>query len=59
MTGGRNVSVSYYGIHDDGTPDPTAYQDLEIILRSNPLDPGEQSSVGDVATGYYTILFLH
>ena len=59
MTGGRNVSVSYYGIHDDGTPDPTAYQDLEIILRSNPLNPGEQSGVGDVATGYYTILFLH
>ena len=59
MTGGRNVSVSYYGIHDDGTRDPTAYQDLEIILRSNPLNPSEQSSVGDVATVYYTMLFLH
>ena len=56
MTGGRNVSVSYYGIHDDGTPDPTAYQDLEIILRSNPPNPGEQSSVGDVATNYYISL---
>jgi putative cardiolipin synthase len=59
MTGGRNVSVSYYGIHDDGTPDPTAYQDLEIILRTNPLNPNEQISVGDVATGYYTMLFWH
>jgi hypothetical protein len=59
MTGGRNVSVSYYGIHDDGTPDPTAYQDLEIILRSNPQNSNEHISVGDVATSYYTMLFLH
>jgi hypothetical protein len=59
MTGGRNVSVSYYGINDDGTPDPTAFQDMEIVLRPR-LESGEvQETVGDVAVQYYSLLFLH
>jgi hypothetical protein len=49
MTGGRNISVSYYGINDDGTPDPTAYQDMELILRPALDAGGEKDSVGDVA----------
>lgn len=59
MTGGRNVSVSYYGIHNDGTPDPLAYQDLEIVLRPNLEAKNEGETVGDVSTYYYTALFLH
>ncbi|WP_455374830.1 phospholipase D-like domain-containing protein [Kaarinaea lacus] len=59
MTGGRNISVSYYGIHDDGSPDPTAYQDVEIILRPNLSASEEQDTVGDVTVYYYTMLFLH
>ncbi|WP_455206591.1 phospholipase D-like domain-containing protein [Kaarinaea lacus] len=59
MTGGRNISVSYYGIHDDGSPDPTAYQDVEIILRPNLNRSEEQDTVGDVTSYYYTMLFLH
>lgn len=59
MTGGRNVSVSYYGIHDDGSPDPLAYQDLEMVLRPNLEAKSEAETVGDVSTYYYTALFLH
>ena len=59
ITGGRNISVSYYGIHDDGSPDPTAYQDLEIILRPDMEFEGEEHTVGDLTTSYFTLLFLH
>lgn len=59
MTGGRNVSVSYYGINEDGSQDPTAYQDMEIIIRSGPAETGGSQGVGDVATYYYTLLFLN
>jgi len=59
MTGGRNISVSYYGIHKDGSPDPTAYQDVEIILRPNLEGKKEQDTVGDATSFYYTMLFLH
>ena len=59
MTGGRNVSVSYYGIHKDGSPDPLAYQDLEIVLRPNLEVKNELETVGDISTYYYTLLFLH
>jgi cardiolipin synthase C len=57
MTGGRNISVDYYGISDDGTPDASAYQDMELILR-----PGASAGgvhVGEVSTAYYTLLFLN
>jgi phosphatidylserine/phosphatidylglycerophosphate/cardiolipin synthase-like enzyme len=59
MTGGRNISVSYYGINDDGTPDPTAYQDMELILRPALDAAGEKESVGDVSVYYYSLLFLN
>lgn len=59
MTGGRNVSVSYYGINEDGTPDPTAYQDTELIVRPALNAGGEKESVGDVAVYYYSLLFLN
>ena len=59
MTGGRNISVSYYGISDDGTPDPTAYQDMEMILRPALDTSGEKNAVGDVSIIYYSLLFLN
>ncbi len=59
ITGGRNLSVSYYGINNEGTPDPTAYQDLELILRPSAKGKKEDDSVADVSTYYYTMLFLH
>lgn len=59
MTGGRNISVAYYGIHEDGSPDPTAYQDVELVLRPDMEYGSEERTVGDITTGYFTLLFLH
>lgn len=59
MTGGRNISLDYYGLKEDGSPDPTAFRDTEILLRS-PLD-GEDDpiTVGSVSEIYYSLLFLY
>jgi phosphatidylserine/phosphatidylglycerophosphate/cardiolipin synthase-like enzyme len=57
MTGGRNISVDYYGITEDGEHDPSAYQDMELMIR--PSEAGAGISVGEAATFYYTLLFLN
>ena len=57
MTGGRNISVDYYGITEDGAHDPSAYQDMELMIR--PAEAGSGISVGEAATFYYTLLFLN
>jgi len=59
MTGGRNVSLDYYGIREDGTKDPTAFRDLEILLRPGLNQSDEDVTVGDVSEHYYTIVFLY
>lgn len=63
MTGGRNISLAYYGINADGTPNPDTYMDAEILVRPvSDAQPGVTSlgarAVGDVAGNYYSILFL-
>ena len=58
ITGGRNISLAYYGIHSDGSADPSAYLDLEVLLRPGPGDVGRQT-VGDVASSYFNLLFMH
>ena len=57
MTGGRNISVDYYGITEDGAHDPSAYQDMELMIR--PAEAVSGISVGEAATFYYTLLFLN
>ena len=59
MTGGRNISLDYYGINADGTPDPTAFRDLEILVRASPTAKEEDVTVGSATEIYYTLLFLH
>jgi phosphatidylserine/phosphatidylglycerophosphate/cardiolipin synthase-like enzyme len=59
MTGGRNVSLHYYGLNADGSEDPTAYRDLEILLRVDQQSKDEKAHVGRVTEYYYTLLFLH
>lgn len=59
MTGGRNISLDYYGINADGSPDPTAFRDLEILIRESPAAKKEEITVGSVTEIYYTLLFLH
>jgi phosphatidylserine/phosphatidylglycerophosphate/cardiolipin synthase-like enzyme len=57
MTGGRNISVDYYGITEDGEHDPSAYQDMEMMIR--PGATGSQLHIGESSTLYYTLLFLN
>ncbi|HSQ85188.1 MAG TPA: phospholipase D-like domain-containing protein, partial [Desulfobacterales bacterium] len=59
MTGGRNISLDYYGIHEDGTLDPTAFRDLEILIRGSQEGKSEEITIGSVTEIYYTLLFLH
>ena len=59
ITGGRNISLSYYGIKADGSDDPTAYRDLEILIKSRESDTFSKPTVGDTSTIYYSLLFLH
>ena len=61
MTGGRNISVDYYGINKDGSRNQDTYRDLEILLRSGEASREEarEGTVGDVSSVYYTLLFLH
>ena len=59
MTGDRNVSLHYYGLNADGSKDPTAFRDLEILLRADPQSKDEKVHVGWVTENYYTLLFLH
>ncbi|MEH6584179.1 MAG: phospholipase D-like domain-containing protein [Halioglobus sp.] len=58
MTGGRNISLSYYGLHEDGSQDPTAYKDMEILVRP---EPGAQGldSIGLISETYFSILFSY
>ncbi len=58
MTGGRNISLAYYGLNPDGTPDPTAYLDMEILVRPAAGVDTEQS-VGSLSENYYSVIFSH
>jgi len=57
MTGGRNISLSYYGINEDGSPNPHSYRDAEILLRGGEAANDEEYSVGKVSEVYYSLLF--
>jgi len=58
MTGGRNISLAYYGIDADGQPDPDTYLDTELMLRTGPAVVGGEHTVGHVSEIYFTLL-LH
>jgi phosphatidylserine/phosphatidylglycerophosphate/cardiolipin synthase-like enzyme len=58
ITGGRNISLAYYGILADGSPNPDTYNDAEILLRPG-LDRDDEHTVGEVAEIYFTLLSLH
>lgn len=60
MTGGRNISLDYYGIDEEGWHNPNSYLDLEILLRAQTSSRQDEArTVGDVSSAYYTLLFLH
>ncbi|MDH3787262.1 MAG: phospholipase D-like domain-containing protein [Xanthomonadales bacterium] len=58
ITGGRNISLDYYGIQADGSADPDPFRDAEILLRSARAADDQGYSVGKVSEIYSTLLFL-
>jgi phosphatidylserine/phosphatidylglycerophosphate/cardiolipin synthase-like enzyme len=59
MTGGRNISLDYYGIHKDGSKDLDTFRDLEILIRPSAEKNDEIHTVGLVSEIYYSLLFSH
>lgn len=59
VTGGRNISLDYYGIDKDGLEDLDAFRDLEILIKSGIKSANEEYTVGKVSGLYYSLLFLH
>ena len=58
MTGGRNITLSYYGFKMDGSRDLSAYKDMEILVK--PMNvPGMTNTVGQTTERYFTILFSY
>jgi len=59
LTGGRNVSLDYYGIMADGSPDPTTFKDLEILIKPGANRHSEKYTVGSGAEIYLTLIYLN
>ncbi len=59
ITGGRNISLDYYGILEDGSPNPESYRDADILLRSTKADDVSDYPLGKVIEAYFTILFTY
>jgi hypothetical protein len=57
MTGGRNISLDYYGITAEGDFDPYGYRDSEILFK--PAEKENDITIGEVSSGYFTLLFLY
>lgn len=57
ITGGRNISLDYYGITADGDYDPYAYRDSEVVLKHTDTEHAE--TIGQISAGYYSLLFLY
>jgi putative cardiolipin synthase len=49
MTGGRNISLDYYGINADGTEDFDAFRDLEMLIKPGKHSSDEEYTVGTVS----------
>jgi len=57
LTGGRNISLDYYGFDAEGRADPHSYRDAELLLKGLPGEP--EQDIGRVSTDYFTLLFLY
>ncbi len=57
MTGGRNISLDYYGLTAEGEFDPYGYRDSEILFK--PAEIVSDKTIGEVSSGYFTLLFLY
>ena len=59
ITGGRNISLDYYGINEDGSQDPAAFRDMEVLVRPGNDRDSDVLTMGHIAEIYYSLLFLH
>jgi putative cardiolipin synthase len=59
MTGGRNISLDYYGLKEDGSIDPNSYKDLEILLKTGKKQNADDILLGSGAEIYVTVLCLN
>ncbi|MEN8132037.1 MAG: phospholipase D-like domain-containing protein [Pseudomonadota bacterium] len=59
ITGGRNISLDYYGINEDGSKDPDAFRDMEILVRPGNDRGADKLTMGHIAEIYFSLLFLH
>ena len=57
LTGGRNISLDYFGLNDDGSWNSHTYRDADIIVRGTSDDISGESGIGEVSDAYYTLLF--
>jgi len=58
VTGGRNISLDYYGITADGSADPDPFRDAELLIRSAEGVVEGDVTVGEVSETYASLLFL-
>ncbi|MCL9776775.1 phospholipase D-like domain-containing protein [Vibrio methylphosphonaticus] len=56
ITGGRNMSLHYYGIDNKGRVDPTAFRDIEIVVRPTS-HAKEEESPSRLSELYFSVLF--
>lgn len=61
VIGGRNIASQYHGMHDDGSHDPDAYRDVELLLRpaTGIVDGVADEHLGTDTARYFQALFLH
>jgi putative cardiolipin synthase len=57
ITGGRNISLDYYGLTAEGDHNPYGYLDSEVLFR--PAETENDMTIGEVSSGYFTLLFLY
>ncbi len=56
ITGGRNISLHYYGLTEHATLDPTSFKDIEVIIKPTQ-DSVDSTSPTQLAEYYYSVLF--
>ncbi len=57
VTGGRNMSLDYYGFNEDGSYNTHTYRDADIVVRGMSEDRKGVVGIGNVVGAYYTLLF--
>ena len=57
MTGGRNISLDYYGLTAEGEYDPYGYRESEILFK--PAEVENDVTIGEISAGYFTLLYLY